>query len=496
VAIHMGSEGQRYLFEPSFNRAVKVKRADDRISSNGGALLLREVDHRLSLLADLAKVLTDPRRPERTRYSLAELLRERVYALALGYSAQDDLDVLAHDPALKAAVWDRPGERVASERLGSQPTQSRLLGILSGIPGNLEVLRGFLAEPVLRHQRVSGGDHAAMRGTLDIDGFPVEVCGAQRGGAYNGYHKKTEYYPLLASFAPEGDYGHSRLGQGFVHCLLRKGNAAGDEGALRFVLKAIDKAGALARRLDVRMDAAFASGKIMDPLTDRRVLFLARLKTNAVLDRLAEPHLVRPVGRPPSEGYERIVELGPHRAESWRHAQRLILVVVDRPEKNGQLKLTPDYFFLVTNREEEAERLLEHYRARGTFEDRLGEFNGAIGAHLSSERFEENEAMLLLALLAFNLVGVLRSEMEDPGTGGWDLRRVQNSVLKAGARLARGSQRLTFHLAAAVAPLWDALVWRISRWRWPERWGQRARPRPRPWMPPPAHAHLCAVLRV
>jgi len=494
--VHVRSEGQGYLFEPRFNRAVKVKRADDRVTSNGGALLLREVDHALSLLADLAGRLRDPRRQEAIRYSLVELLRARVFALSLGYRAQDDMDLLAHDPAMKAAVWDRPGDRVAGERLSSQPTQSRLLGILAGVPGNLEVLRDFLPEGVLRHQRASGSDRAVMHGTVDVDGFPVAVCGDQEGGGYNGYHQKTEYYPLLASFSPEGDYGHSRLGQGVVHAILRKGRAASDEGALRFIRKAVKKARRLARRLDVRMDAAFTSGKVMDPLTEDGILFIGRLKSNAVLDEKAVPHLKRPVGRPPGEGYEKVVDLGWHQAASWRHAQRLILVVVDKPEKNGQLKLEPDYFFLVTNREEDAEWLLEHYRARGTFEDRLGEFNAAIGVHLSSGGFEENEAMLLLGLLAFNLVGVLRCEMEDPGANGWDLKRLQTSVLKAGARMARGSQRLTFYLAAAVAPLWDSLVWRISQWRWPARWGRPARPKPRPWVAPPAHAHLCAVLRV
>jgi hypothetical protein len=55
-------------------------------------------------------------------------------------------------------------------------------------------------------------------------------------------------------------------------------------------------------------------------------------KSNAVLDRLAEPHLKRPVGRPPREGYEDVIELGPYRAEPWRHSQRLILVIIDRPD--------------------------------------------------------------------------------------------------------------------------------------------------------------------
>ena len=64
----------------------------------------------------------------------------------------------------------------------------------------------------------------------------------------------------------------------------------------------------------------------MDDLSDDRVRFCGRLKKNPVLDRLAEPHLARPPGRPPAGGYEDVIELGRHQAEGWKHAQRLILV--------------------------------------------------------------------------------------------------------------------------------------------------------------------------
>ena len=107
----------------------------------------------------------------------------------------------------------------------------------------------------------------------------------------------------------------------------------------------------------------------------------------------------------------------------------------------GQLNLLPDYFFLVTNRPVEeisGEASLAHYRRRGTFEDRLGEFNATVGPRLSSPEFEENEATLLLALLAFNLASLLRGELEDHLGGCWDLGRFQRSVLKAGARSGEG----------------------------------------------------------
>jgi hypothetical protein len=192
------------------------------------------------------------------------------------------------------------------------------------------------------------------------------------------------------------------------------------------------------------------------------------------------------------------VELGGYRAEDWRHAQRIVLVVVDYPDSSGQLKLIPDYFFLVTNRtqdEMDAAALLDHYRRRGTFEDRIGEFNQALSPHLSLPSFAENEAMLLLALLAFNLLAILRGELESTSPSGWDLGRLQRTVLKAGARMVKGGRRIFFDVAAAVAPFWARLWRRIRRWRWPDRWKLPRQPKPRDYMPPPDHAHLSLVLR-
>jgi len=125
------------------------------------------------------------------------------------------------------------------------------------------------------------------------------------------------------------------------------------------------------------------------------------------VNHLAKPYLYRPEGRPPAGGYETVIELGKHQAESWEHAQRLILVVVARPDsKTGQLDLLPRYFFLVTNWPRtlrSGEEVLAHYRRRGTFAPfsevrRLGEFNEVIGPHLSSRavcRKRSNDAARL-----------------------------------------------------------------------------------------------------
>jgi hypothetical protein len=482
---------------------VKVEVREERLTSDAGAVLLREADHRLGLVESLAAGMEDRRDPAKIRYTLTELLRERLYCFALGYAAADDVDRLAHDPALRTSVWDRRGEEVLEQRLASQPTQSRLLDQLGDSSRNRQALRTALADWTGRFVRATGGDRRVRHATIDVDSFPLTVHGRQEGGAYNGHYQEKIYHPLVASFCIEGEYDRNRLGarlgNGFLHAVLRDGACHTAQGSLRFLQNVIAKAGALAWQFDLRLDAGFTSGKILDYLTDEKVRFVGRLAGNPRLDALAAPHLKRPVGRPPCGGYFTLVELGPHRAESWRHAQRLILVIVDQPDpKTGQLALFPRYFFLITNYPPEqlsAEAAVEHYRQRGTFEDRVGEFNQAVGPHLSSPDFAANEATFLLALLAFNLASFLRLELEDACGGGWSLTRFRDVVLKTGGRFVKRSRRLVLSIAGAAQKFWERLSRRLGRWKFPASLPPPTGPRRREWMPPPPHAHLTLVHR-
>jgi len=491
----MGEE-EELSFEFTFNRSIKVESRAERLTGDAGVMLLRELDERLGLTSSLGESLWDFRDQDQIRYSLVELLRQRIYGFAQGYRHQDDLDRTAHDPAMRLAVWEGGGEDALEERLSSQPTQSRLLDTMA-IKHNLEETRNALSDWQERFATASGQGHKLLAATLDADSFPMEVFGRQQGGRYNGHFRRYVYHPLVASLAPNGNYDDARLGEGFLHAILRSGEVHTAAGALRFIRNAVARAKRFARTVDVRMDAGFMIGRVMDGLCDDKIRFAGRLASNPVLQRMAEPYLKRPVGRPPAEGYEYVVELGGYQAEEWKYAQRLLLVVVDRPDpKTGQLSLWPDHFFLVTNWTPElrsGEELLDHYRGRGTFEDRLTEIKNAVRPALSSPRFEENEATFLLALLAHNLLGMARGLLEDQTGSGWDAARVRDTLLKTGGRIVKRSRYLLLAVAQAAAPVWNLFRYALSRLRVP---GPRPKPRrKRRWVPPPAHAHLCLVLR-
>jgi hypothetical protein len=103
----------------------KVTAAFDggQVSSDGGVFLLAAADKRLCLIDTLAGLIPDARDPAQITHSMADILRERVFAIACGYPDGNDLDDLRHDPAFKMACGRLPDSGVD---LASQPTISRL----------------------------------------------------------------------------------------------------------------------------------------------------------------------------------------------------------------------------------------------------------------------------------------------------------------------------------------------------------------------------------
>ena len=108
-----------------FLGARKIRAVFDAepISSDGGALLLRQVDRRLGLLDALSATLADPRDRRYVEHPLVELLRQRVHGIALGYEDCNDATTLRRDPVLRACCDLDP---LADHNLASQPTLSRL----------------------------------------------------------------------------------------------------------------------------------------------------------------------------------------------------------------------------------------------------------------------------------------------------------------------------------------------------------------------------------
>lgn len=93
--------------------------------------------------------------------------------MAMGYSAQDDMDQLAHDPASRIAIWNRSGDSVIYERLATQPGQSRLLTMMATNRSNVNALRDGLYQSIHRHIAVTWHDKLLRHATIDLVCFLI-----------------------------------------------------------------------------------------------------------------------------------------------------------------------------------------------------------------------------------------------------------------------------------------------------------------------------------
>jgi hypothetical protein len=275
------------------------------------------------------------------------------------------------------------------------------------------------------------------------------------------------YHPIVASLGEQGD---------IVDVRLREGTAHTAEGALDFVLPLVD---ALERdvceRVFVRMDAGYPADALLCGLEGRatRVPYVARVRNNARLDRMAGPILAIPEVAALSVGEEAFVEFT-YEAGSWTRTRRVVLVVVRR-----EGELLPKHFWLITNwtpEEMAGPALLDLYRKRGSAEALMGEWMNVIAPALSSARrpkshykghapaertasgdpFAINEAILLFSAMAYNLAHALRVVANEATTGAWSVQRLRDRVLKTAVRVVVHARRATIVIAAAAAALWTS----------------------------------------
>jgi len=461
-------EDQGTLFSLDFNRSIQIQpTSPENLTLDAGALLLRDVGERLGLWSLLERSLFDPRNPALITHPFIELLRTLMLVQAQGWSSQRDVDFLRLDPALRLAVSERKGQRpllaresvLEPEGLASQPTLSRLMATLSA-EANRAALVGVLRDWAAHRVGVSALSPLPEL-TLDLDSLPIEVYGHQDRGAYSGHYGINCFHPLILRW----EFGD------FLGAELREGNLHTSNGALDFMKPYLDWAQGLARRVWLRMDAGFPAEPMLAELEERDHRYVARLKKNPRLDKLAWPHVDRVADTANPQDRLHMVELT-YQADPWSRARRVVLVIDECPSE-----LMPRYFFLVTNapaEEVSGEALLERYRKRGAAEKDFGEWQNAVGLTLSStnrlnetylgnppqshsepvDSFAVNEAAVLVSLVSANLLhaGSVLAKKEQGRL--WSRGTFRKHVLKAAARVTRSARYVRFRIPEKHAEHW------------------------------------------
>ena len=411
----MGESGKQG-FQLSFNRFLRVGFQGSRVTSNGGLILVRELDERLGFSELTDEHRTDSR-ANNARFSFADLLRQSVYSRLAGYEDVNDAEQLSQDPTFRLISSEKTWERGAALTSRLQTFETEMLASEENRAG------ADGGEPQVGRAKGRSARTTSERVVLDMDSTRKPgTLGPQEGSAYNGHFESTCYHPLLL-FNREGD------------CLaaqLRPGNVHSAEGWEKLLLPEIERQQRMGKEIAFRADAAFAKPEVYEALEERGVKYAIRIPANDILQRDIEELLKRPVGRPtkkPLVEYKGFL----YQAAGWKTARRVVAKV-----EHHFGELFPRVGFIVTNLTLPNRAVVRFYNKRGTAEQWIKEGKQAVKmTRLSCHKFRSNEVRLWLTIIAYNLGNLWRRLVLPQRIEKWSLTSLQQRLVKTGGRLVK-----------------------------------------------------------
>ena len=445
---HPEGTGLQRADRVDFDPRVRLEFCGTQLSSDGGLLVMRELDDALGL-SDLAAVaLRDTRRGKNIVHRLDGLFRQSVFGRLAGYEDVNDADRLACDPVMRQVV----GGRAVDAQAASASQMGRFETETLALPENRAALADLSGQWIDRFHDRNGLKYSV----LDMDSSVSPTHGDQEGSAWNGHFDCNCYHP---------NFLFNQFGM-LERCALRHGNVHSADNWRDVLDPVIARyAGRNLGGRFFRADAAYAIPALYERLEEAGYFYAIRLPANNVLREKIAHRLTRPVGRPSLTKVKRFYEDFEYQATSWDKPRRVIAKIEWPPGE-----LFPSVGFIVTNLPMVPDWVVRFYNQRGTAEQHIKEGKYAFHwTRLSCRRFRDNEVRLQLHALAYNLATFLRRIKLPEAMADWSLSSLQLKLIKIGARVVRHARAITFQLAevAVTGPMVRAILAAIRRLRAP-----------------------------
>jgi hypothetical protein len=402
---------------PSFDRRkIEANFDGGDVSSDGGVMLLREADRRLGLVAALDGVLPDPRAQALIVHRQVDLLRQRIYGLALGYEDLNDHETLRHDLA-----WQTALER--TETLAGDSTLCRL-------EQRVDRQAAVAFHEVLLEKFIASFSTAPSELILDFDATDDRVHGNQEGRHFHGYYGDWCFLPLYVF-----------CGEQLLVAYLRPSNidASRHAWAILKLLTARLRQAWPEVKLIVRADSGFCRWKMLHWCEWASVDYIIGVARNARLQALGAELMGQATKAFAATG-EKQRRFGwiDYAAGTWDRERRVIAKAeVTAKGENPR--------FVVTSLEGDAQELYDRiYCARGEMENRIKEQQlGLFSDRTSCRSWWANQFRVLLSAAAYVLVETIRRV----GLQGSELARAQVTtirlkLLKIGTVIVRNTRRI------------------------------------------------------
>jgi hypothetical protein len=420
-------------------REIVAEFSGGTVSSDGGALLLQEADSKMNLLARFSQCFMDRRNPVLIEHSIEQMIRQRVYALALGYEDLNDHEQLRQDPLWSALAGKaHPG----TEPLAGKSTLNRMeLG--AGIASRYKKITFWRdsVDELLVNVFLDAHPVAPQQIVLDIDTTDMALHGNQEGKFYHGYYKHYCYLPLYIFC---GDH---------VLCARLRpssiGPAVGSRKELERVVQQIRQSWPEVSII-LRGDSGFCSDELMTWCEKNRVDFVVGMARNSRVEglingSLAQAKLQFEATQQPARIF---VEFEYETLKgTWSKKRR---VVAKAEHING--KSNPR--FIVTSLDSEGwekQKLYEElYGARGDMENRLKEQFVLFADRVSASTMRANQQRIYLSVIAYTLMnGLRRLGLQTTALATAQVGTIRLKLLKIGALIQVTVRKVWVRLASS-----------------------------------------------
>ena len=425
-----------FSFAAHFSRRVEAGFTAGQVSSDGGALLLREADRKINLLGRVASCFIDGRAPLLVKHRLSEMLAQRIYGLALGYEDLCDHEQLRADPLFALLS----GKRKLEEPLAGKSTLNRLELIgrsqrYHKISYSAESMDRLLTDVYLESHAVP-----LAQIVLDLDATDIPLYGHQPERFFHGSYDSYCYLPLYI-FA----------GDQLLCARLRPANqdaAAGSVEEVRRIVTQLRERWPEVR-IVLRADSGFCREDLMGWCERNHVDYLFGLARNQRLRKIigAQMHQAHILHQNSGKAARVFAEFHYRTHRSWSCARRVVA-------KAEYLDKGENPRFVVTSLPAEqwpAQDLYEKfYCARGEMENRIKEQMCLFADRLSTDEMKGNQLRLYFSALAYTLMEALR-RLGLKGTA-WAEAQVDTirlKLLKIGAIVRVSVRRVLLQLSSA-----------------------------------------------
>jgi hypothetical protein len=424
-------------------KSVVAKFDGGLLSSDGGVLMLREIEQRLRVADRLAGCIEDPRTPDQITHTLADIIRFRLLMIAAGYEDGNDANGLRIDPIFKMAHDLAPSDR----ELCSQSTISRL----ENLPDARALLRMGRAMIDLYCESFR---QVPKRITLDIDDTFDAAHGGQQLRLFNAYYDDYGFQPIVV-FDGEGR---------FITTVLRPAKRPGGKeirAFLRRLLRAI-RTNWPNTQILLRADSHYCCPEVLDWCRANGLDYILGVAPTTTLRRHIEGLEASTKVRfeaAPKDGKARRFKEFFDGAASWSRVERIIARIEVGAEG-------PDTRFIVTNLKVRNARALyeDVYCRRGQAENHIKSWKTHLAADRTScTKATANQLRLFLHAGAYWLMWGLRVSM--PKRSVWRVAQFDTlrlHLIKVAARVDEMKTMIRVHLPTSC-PAQDILRFLLGR---------------------------------